>query len=175
MMSVMKRIITIAVALICAATMSSRVKTTRKNLQSSLATSVVAPEELCDSDSCDHSAKFVANAVTIRGYSKRLSDSDETFFVTNNIESRLGHITLTLLYTDVDGKMLHKRTETVNCDIKKGESRMIKIRSFDRHRRFYYYLGPRPRKSATPYLVKMHVEGYEIVVNNENNNRKDIM
>lgn len=164
----MKRIFIIALALSGVLATSARVKTTRKNLQVSTAAKVVAADVPCDSAASGTDAKFVANAVTVKGFSKRLSDGDETFFITNNTDSRLGHVTLTLLYTDVDGKMLHKRTATVECNVKKGESCMIKLRSFDRHRRFYYYLGPKPRKSATPFLVKVHVEGYEIVVNNEN-------
>ena len=104
------------------------------------------------------------NAVTLRGYNKKASDSRESFFVTNNTCHRISHIRLLMRYSLMNGEMLHERTATVEVDLKPGETRLVAIKTFDVQRLFYYYAGPKPRKSATPFKVAFRLVGYDIPV-----------
>jgi hypothetical protein len=104
------------------------------------------------------------NAVTLKGYSKKASDSRESFFVTNNTKHRISHIRLLMRYSQMNGEMLHERTATVEVDLKPGETRLVAIKTFDLQRLFYYYAGPKPRKSATPFKVAFRLVGYDIPV-----------
>jgi hypothetical protein len=104
------------------------------------------------------------NAVTLKGYSKKASDSRESFFVTNNTNLRISHIRLLMRYCQLNGEMLHERTATVEVDLRPGETRLVAIKTFDVQRLFYYYAGPKPRKGATPFKVAFRLVGYDIPV-----------
>ena len=104
------------------------------------------------------------NAVTLKGYSKKASDSRESFFVTNNTRHRISHIRLLMRYSQMNGEMLHERTATVEVDLRPGETRLVAIKTFDVQRLFYYYAGPKPRKNATPFKVAFRLVGYDIPV-----------
>ena len=150
--------------LLCISTIDARTRTTRKNLQS-LEVPVVAlesndgllPDSLVDID---------PNAVTLKGYSKRASDSKESFFITNNTTHRMSAVRLLLRYTTMNGEMLTQRAVTVTVSLKPGETKLVSIKSFDIQRLFYYYAGPQPRKSATPFQVAFRLTGYDIPVGN---------
>lgn len=104
------------------------------------------------------------NAVTLKGYSKRASDSRESFFVTNNTNHRISHVRLLMRYMQMNGEMLHERIATVEVDLKPKETRLVSIKTFDVQRMFYYYAGPKPRKNATPFKVAFRLVGYDIPV-----------
>lgn len=150
--------------LLCISTIDARTRTTRKNLQS-LEVPVVAlesndgllPDSLVDID---------PNAVTLKGYNKRASDSKESFFITNNTTHRMSAVRLLLRYTTMNGEMLTQRAVTVPVSLKPGETKLVSIKSFDIQRLFYYYAGPQPRKSATPFQVAFRLTGYDIPVGN---------
>ena len=105
-----------------------------------------------------------SNAVTLKGYSKRASDSRESFFVTNNTNHRISHVRLLMRYMQMNGEMLHERIATVEVDLKPKETRLVSIKTFDVQRMFYYYAGPKPRKNATPFKVAFRLVGYDIHV-----------
>jgi hypothetical protein len=160
-----RHIILIAVmALLCAATVEGRTRTTRKNLRS-VEVPVVALES-SDGLLPDSLADIDPNAVTLKGYSKRASDSKESFFITNNTTHRMSAVRLLLRYTTMNGEMLTQRSVTVSVSLKPGETKLVEIKSFDVQRLFYYYAGPQPRKSATPYQVAFRLTGYDIPVGN---------
>ena len=104
------------------------------------------------------------NAVTLKGYNKKASDSRESFFVTNNTKHRISHVRLLMRYSQMNGEMLHERIATVEVDLKPKETRLVSIKTFDVQRLFYYYAGPKPRKSATPFKVAFRLVGYDIPV-----------
>ena len=106
--------------------------------------------------------QFDENAVTLRGFNKRVSDNYETFFVQNNTRFPISGITVTLRYTDTSGTLLHERTLHVPCDLQPEQSRQVSVNSFDRQHLFYYYLSGKPRKSATPFQVSARLMGYDI-------------
>lgn len=159
-------IIPLLLMLLCisALEVDARTRTTRKNLRS-IEVPVVAletsdgllPDSLIDID---------PNAVTLKGYSKRASDSKESFFITNNTAHRMSAVRLLLRYSTMNGEMLTQRAVTVPVGLKPGETKLVSIKSFDVQRLFYYYAGPQPRKAATPFQVAFRLTGYDIPVGN---------
>ena len=153
----------LVVSLLCINTLDARTRTTRKNLQS-----LEVPVVVMDNtdgllpDSLDTSID--PNAVTLKGYSKRASDSKESFFITNNTTHRMSAVRLLLRYTTMNGEMLTQRTVTVPVSLKPGETKLVSVKSFDVQRLFYYYAGPKPRKQATPFKVAFRLLGYDIPV-----------
>lgn len=158
----MRRIlIFIAVVMVTGVWLMGRTRTTQAQLKNNsqvieeIPASVVPDSLLRDLE---------PNAVTLRGYNKKASDSRESFFVTNNTSHRISHIRLLMRYSLMNGEMLHERTATVEVDLKPGETRLVAIKTFDVQRLFYYYAGPKPRKSATPFKVAFRLVGYDIPV-----------
>lgn len=142
----------------------ARTRTTRKNLRSTEVP--VAVLEMTDGMLPDSLAQLDPNAVTLKGYSKRASDSKESFFITNNTKHRMSAVRLLLRYMTMDGEMLTQRTVTVPVNLKPGETKLVSVKSFDVQRLFYYYAGPQPRKQATPFKVAFRLTGYDIPVGN---------
>ena len=155
----------LVVSLLCINTLDARTRTTRKNLQS-----LEVPVMVMDSgdgllpDSLDMSID--PNAVTLKGYSKRASDSKESFFITNNTKHRMSAVRLLLRYSTMNGEMLTQRSVTVPVSLKPGETKLVSIKTFDVQRLFYYYAGPKPRKQATPFKVAFRLTGYDVPVGN---------
>ena len=142
----------------------ARTKTTRKQLHS-IQVPVV---EMTTADGLlpDSLAQIDPDAVTLKGYNKRASESKESFFITNNTPHRMSAVRLLLRYSTMTGEMLTQRTVTVPVSLKPGETKLVSIKSFDVQRLFYYYAGPQPRKQATPFQVAFRLTGYDIPVGN---------
>lgn len=149
---------------LCVNTIDARTRTTRKNLRS-----LEVPVMTLDSSDGllpDSLQTIDPDAVTLKGYSKRASDSKESFFITNNTSHRMSAVRLLLRYTTMNGEMLTQRQVTVPVSLKPGETKLVSIKSFDVQRLFYYYAGPQPRKQATPFKVAFRLTGYDIPVGN---------
>ena len=144
--------------------MDARVRTTRKNLRSTEVPVMVL--EQADDMLPDSLAQVDPNAVSLKGYSKRASDSKESFFITNNTSHRMSAVRLLMRYTTMAGEMLTQRTVNVPVNLKPGETKLVSVKSFDVQRLFYYYAGPQPRKQATPFKVAYRLTGYDIPVGN---------
>ena len=149
---------------LCASTIDARTRTTRKNLRSIEVPVVVL--ESSDGLLPDSLAGVDPDAVTLKGFSKRASDSKESFFITNNTSHRMSAVRLLLRYTTMDDEMLTQRQVNVPVNLKPGETKLVNIKSFDVQRLFYYYAGPQPRKQATPFKVAFRLTGYDIPVGN---------
>lgn len=154
----------VTLLLFSALQIDARTKTTRKHLRSTEVPMVemttadgLLPDSLTDID---------PHAVTLKGYSKRASDSKESFFITNNTQHRMSAVRLLLRYTTMNGEMLTQRSVTVPVSLKPGETKLVSVKSFDVQRLFYYYAGPQPRKQATPFQVAFRLTGYDIPVGN---------
>ena len=155
----------LAVSLLCVNTLDARTRTTRKSLQS-LEVPVVVMDAADSLLPDDLDTDIDPNAVTLKGYSKRASDSKESFFITNNTKHRMSAVRLLLRYTAMNGEMLTQRTVTVPVSLKPGETKLVSVKTFDVQRLFYYYAGPKPRKQATPFKVAFRLTGYDILVGN---------
>lgn len=144
--------------------MDARTRTTRKNLKSTeVPVMALEPNDDLLPDSL---AKLDSNAVTLKGFAKRASDSKESFFITNNTNHRMSAVRLLLRYTTMQGEMLTQRTVNVPVNLKPGETKLVSVKSFDVQRLFYYYAGPQPRKQATPFKVAFRLVGYDVPVGN---------
>lgn len=153
--------IMIALVAVVALAATARTRTTQTQLKNN--SQVI--EQIPDANVPDSLLRDIEpNAVILKGYSKKASDSRESFFVTNNTNHRISHIRLLMRYSQMNGEMLHERTATVEVDLKPGETRLVAIKTFDVQRLFYYYAGPKPRKSATPFKVAFRLVGYDIPV-----------
>lgn len=148
--------------LLCVNTLDARTRTTRKNLRSSQVP--VAVLEVGDDLLPDSLTMIDPDAVSLKGFSKRASDSKESFFITNKTTQRMSAVRLLLRYTTIDGELLTQRTVNVPVSLKPGETKLVEIKSFDVQRLFYYHAGPRPRKQATPFKVAFRLTGYDVPV-----------
>lgn len=157
-------LLSVLLMLLCVNSLDARTRTTRKNLRS-IEVPVMAIEP-SDGLLPDSLAQVDPDAVTLKGYSKRASDSKESFFITNNTSHRMSAVRLLLRYSTMNGEMLTQRQVTVPVSLKPGETKLVSIKSFDVQRLFYYYSGPQPRKSATPFRVAFRLTGYDIPVGN---------
>ena len=155
-------VLMIMVVVVTAAGLQARTRTTQKKLHTSeIPVAVLAVDDDLLPDSLE---QVDPNAVSLKGFSKRASDSKESFFVTNNTKHRMSAVRLLLRYTTMQGEMLTQRAVTVPVSLKPGETRLVEIKSFDVQRLFYFYAGPKPRKQATPFKVAFRLTGYDIPV-----------
>ena len=108
---------------------------------------------------------FTSRAVSMHGYSKRLNDGDESFLLRNETQRyRISRVVLMLVYTTESGVELHRRQETVECNLYPGSAQVVTIKSFDKNNNFYYYSTPPQRAKGTPYRVRYDVLRYDVVV-----------
>ena len=157
----MKRFIFLALLMVIVVVAMGRTRTTQTQLKNN--SQIV--EQIPDASVPDSLLlELEPNAVTLKGYSKKASDSRESFFVTNNTNHRISHVRLLMRYSQMNGEMLHERIATIEVDLKPRETRLVTVKTFDVQRLFYYYAGPKPRKSATPFKVAFRLVGYDIPV-----------
>ena len=157
----MKRLIFLTLLMVIVVVAMGRTRTTQAQLKNN--SQIV--EQIPDASVPDSLLlELEPNAVTLKGYSKKASDSRESFFVTNNTNHRISHVRLLIRYSQMNGEMLHERIATVEVDLKPRETRLVTVKTFDVQRLFYYYAGPKPRKSATPFKVAFRLVGYDIPV-----------
>ena len=157
----MKRLIFLTLLMVIVVVALGRTRTTQAQLKNN--SQIV--EQIPDASVPDSLLlELEPNAVTLKGYSKKASDSRESFFVTNNTNHRISHVRLLMRYSQMNGEMLHERIATIEVDLKPRETRLVTLKTFDVQRLFYYYAGPKPRKSATPFKVAFRLVGYDIPV-----------
>ena len=53
-------------------------------------------------------------------------------------------------------RMLHSRDYDIKCLIPSKQTRKIDIPTWDKQKTYYYYLGNKPKKIATPYNRQYH-------------------
>lgn len=154
--------LTLILLLATAAGTQARVRTTQRQLSTNaprlerIATQLNG-DTIIDDD-------IPADAIELRGFVKRASDSKESFFVTSNLKQRISGLHLRLRYTTLDGQPLTEREVTIPVDLRPGETKLVAVKSFDIQRMFYYFGGPKPRKAATPFRVAFRLTGYDITI-----------
>ena len=152
-------LVMLAVAMVPPAAVG-RTRTTRGQLRPAGTSLAVLPP--ADSTAADTVVN--QNAVELRGYSKRLSDSRESFSVTNHLPHRISGLRLLLRYTRLDGTMIHEREAAVEVRLDPGQTKVVSIPSFDRAHLYYYHRERAPRKQSAPYEVSYRLLGYDIPV-----------
>lgn len=98
--------------------------------------------------------------VAFSGYEKTLRANRETVFVSNMCSegTDVGGMVFTITYTDIDGRLLHRRRVAVHQEIPSGETRRIDFPTWDRQMTFFYKGSPRPRVPAIPYGVTIDAD-----------------
>lgn len=102
-----------------------------------------------------------AQDVSVKGYDKPLRSRRETFFVTNNYPSKtIYSLVFTATYLDSSGRMLHRRSEKVDCEIPPTQTRQIGVKSWDVQQNFYFVRSTVSSRAeqATPYDVTIAVD-----------------
>lgn len=98
------------------------------------------------------------STMRLAGYDKPLRSRHETIFATSLVDDTVCGLTFTVTYMDMQGRTLHEREVTVSALIPPRATRKLDFPSWDRQQTFYYYLGTKPRSSATiPYDVTMRM------------------
>lgn len=126
-------------------------QTTRKRLKVKPSNIEIVTTE-CDTIAPD------TTKIKVTGYDKPLTSRRESFFVTNLYSRTIKAVTVTFNYYDLSGRQLHSATNTIECAIPAGETRLLHIPSWDKQLSFYYYLSPRPRRQSTPFIVTHSVD-----------------
>lgn len=112
---------------------------------------------------------FTSHAISMHGYNKLLGDATESFVLRNETHNyRISRVVIKLVYSVEDGRQIYRRNEIVECDLAPGASQRVAIKSFDRDKRYYYFLTPPHRAVGTPYRVQYDVLRYDVVVDASN-------
>lgn len=102
-----------------------------------------------------------ADDVKLAGYDKPLTSRTESLFVSNNTDRDITEIAILLTYTDMQGRTLHERTQSVRTFIPRSSTRRIAFSSWDSQNSFFYHKGKKPRtNNVTPFDVKCKVTRY---------------
>ncbi len=104
---------------------TARTRTTQKRLHSAAA--VVQTLDVAEVDSADWAAGVDTDGIVMKGYSKRASDSKESFFLTSRLKHRVSSVRLLMRYSAMDGTVLHERRVVVPVDLKPGETRLLSL------------------------------------------------
>lgn len=128
---------------------ADKVSTTRHRLK--VITTEIQPENML---SCDTIAN-PTDVIRFCGYEKTLRSSRETIFIENLSDSVINKIKFTINYLDTSDRLIHSRSLWHDVEIPPFQARRIDIPSWDRQKTYYYKRGTMPRKSATPYDIKI--------------------
>ena len=97
--------------------------------------------------------------VELSGYDKPLRSAYESFLLTNLTPRTLRALCVTLDYYDMEGRQLHQRCDTLPVSVPQGETRLVRLSTWDTQRSYYYHLGRRPlTPRVTPYSIKARVD-----------------
>lgn len=149
-MTQLRTILIIAIACLCFNPLMGRKQSTMSRGLKPATTVAATPENGAWTDTVED---VRLKALGLSGYDKPINATRETFFVSNRTDSTIVSLTITLTYTDMSGRLLHKATHTVSCDIPAGETRSAWVPAWDRQHSFYYHKSTVPRRSSTPYDV----------------------
>lgn len=120
----------------------------------------------CDSlisrDSYYHFPDSIASKIRFYGFDKTVSSTLESFFIVNGLEDKISALDIDIMYLDSEGRMLHNRSVTLECDLPAGETRRYDIKSWDTQKSFYFHQSVKPRRQATPFYVKMELKAIRI-------------
>lgn len=97
---------------------------------------------------------FYPDSISFTGYDKTVQSKKESFLIVNRSNAEIKKIGIRITYLDMKDRMLHSQDATVTCTVPSGETRKGDIPSWDIQNTYFYYLGPEPRRVATPYKVR---------------------
>lgn len=100
------------------------------------------------------------DSIRLSGFDKPLRSRKETFFATNKSSRTVSEMAITLEYTDMAGRQLHRRHLRVRRTIGPGQTQHISIPTWDIQQSFYYTRSEKPKRvnQATPFNVAISVD-----------------
>ena len=101
------------------------------------------------------------STISFSGYEKEISSSKESFIIKNGSERDIKGFIIDITYLDLKDRMLHKRRYKTDCEVPSGENRKVDISTWDSQHTYFYYRGNEPKKTATPYKVKITAVSYK--------------
>lgn len=131
-------------------TAADRVVTTRKHLRLNPSGLVTSPQ-----DTSEVSLISPIGKIRYCGYEKPLRATKETLFIENLTDSTINTVSFTIEYLDSSGRKIHQRQLKHTPRIPPRQTRRIDIPSWDTQKSYYYRRGDTPRKTATPYDIKI--------------------
>jgi hypothetical protein len=166
------RIILIVLTSIFTTSISAkRIKTKAPTPDKSIATEVEEEESFSagsfmvasECDDCNNG--YHLSQISFSGFDKPSSSERESFFVTNNTDSRMTAFSIYIEYLSTDGRQFHKRFLKLDCDIPPSETRKVDIKSWDRQHSFHYISSNAGRNKTTPFTVKFIPVAYWLQFN----------
>lgn len=100
----------------------------------------------------------ITTKIIFSGFDKPAGSLRETFCITNSSDLLIRSLTVSLIYSDPQGRMLHQRSETINVEIPPGETRTVNIKSYDPQRTLYYIKSRPPRNGGQPFIISITLE-----------------
>lgn len=100
--------------------------------------------------------------IRFSGFDKPYNSTKETFLVTNNGPEFLGKIEIRLTYSDLEGRMLHSRTMTLNADVPPGQTRQLTVKSFDTQKSYFYHKSKSPRTGGQSFTVSIELLHFHV-------------
>ncbi len=108
------------------------------------------------------------DSVKLSGYDKPLRTNRETILLSNDTPDTIRGLALTVSYTDMQGRQLHERTDTLRTDAPPGTTRMLALPTWDTQHSYYYHRSRIPRTAnVTPYDVTCHI-GFILITKKHN-------
>lgn len=96
-------------------------------------------------------------AIRFYGFDKTVTSNLESFFITNSLESAIDGLDVEIIYSDMKGRLLHKRSVHVDCHIPASETKRTDIKSWDFQKSFYFHQSVKPKRQATPFDVRLRL------------------
>ncbi len=94
-------------------------------------------------------------AIRFYGFDKTVTSTMESFFIVNDLKENIKGMEIQITYFDMQGRQLHKRTISLECDIPAGETKRTDTKSWDTQKSFYFHQSVKPKRQATPFTVKL--------------------
>lgn len=101
-----------------------------------------------------------SGVITVSGFAKPLGSRHESMYLTNRGSRHVRAVRLTLDYRDLSGRQLHNRSDSVGADLPAGQTRHVRLQSFDREGTCCYLhsVNPRSRSRQTVFTVTVRVD-----------------
>ncbi len=123
-----------------------------------------SPDEVAEMVKPVEPLVFDEAAVSMIGFDKRMSDTQESFLLRNNTSYHLSRVVVKMIYRSPENEMIDYRERVVECDLLPHSTRRCEIPSFDTSKSYYHVDSPPTRTSGRPFKVSFQLLRYDVVV-----------
>lgn len=105
--------------------------------------------------------RTLSDSILLSGYEKAQSTSTENVFVTNHTPHYISGINITIEYVNKKDEQLHKRTQTVKCQLPPGQTRCLEFKAWDKQHLWYYkHTQARHNEYGSEFDVRIGINYY---------------